>query len=136
MAVISKFNFDSLKNNPTNLNAINLQSLIGDGSKFFNNYFTATITISSAKDDAIVAYFEKMTGSTQSALVLASAVIYTSKVIGIDPMQTLDEFKKLDKGTLNQYLCQLLNLSRVGTSLVGVKLTAPKNKYVSRTIIA
>lgn len=136
MAVINKFNFDSLKNNPTNLNSINLQSLIGDGSKFFNNYFTATITISSAKDDAIVAYFEKMTGSTQSALVLASAVIYTSKVIGIDPMQTLDEFKKLDKGTLNQYLCQLLNLSRVGTSLVGVKLTAPKNKYVSRTIIA
>lgn len=136
MAVINNFNFDSLKNNPSNLQAINLQSLIGDGTKFFNNYFTATITISSAKDDAIVSYFEKMTGNHQSALALASAVIYTSQVLGIDPMQTLDEFKKLDRGTLNQYLCQLLNLSRIGTSLLGVKTKAPKNKYVSRTIIA
>jgi hypothetical protein len=135
MAVVNKFDISSLKNNPTNLSGINLQSVIGDGSKFFNNYFNKPITISTAKDDAIVAYFETMTGDVKSATVLASAVIYTSNALNADPMEVLDEFKKLDKGILNTYLCQLLNLNRVGTSLLGVKTKSPKNKYVSRTII-
>ena len=135
MAVINKFDLSSLKNNATNLSAVDLKSIIGDGTKFFNNYFDKPLTISSAKDDAIVAYFESITGNTKSATVLASAVIYTSSALNVDPMSVLDEFKKLDKGVLNTYLCQLLNLNRVGTSQLGVKLKTPKNKYVSRTII-
>ena len=106
-----------------------------DGTKFFNNYFNKPVTISTAKDDAIVAYFESITKNTKSATVLASAVIYTSSALGIDSMSVLDEFKKLDRGVLNTYLCQLLNLNRIGTSLLGVKTKLPKNKYVSRTII-
>lgn len=135
MAVVNKFDLTSLKNNPSNLSAVNLQSVNGDGTKFFNNYFNKPITISTAKNDAIVTYFEGVTGDNSSAMVLASAVIYTSNSLGVDPMSVLDEFKKLDKGVLNTYLCQLLNLNRVGTSLLGVKTKAPKNKYVSRTII-
>jgi hypothetical protein len=135
MAVINTFDVSTLKNNPSNLTSVNLQNIIGDGSKFFNNYFNKPISISSARDDAIVAYFENLTGSVDSAMVLASAVIYTSVAVGIEPIAVLDEFKKLDRGVLNTYLCQLLNLNRVGTSLVGVKTKAPKNKYVSRTII-
>jgi hypothetical protein len=135
MAVINKFDLSSLKNNSTNLSAVDLQTMIGDGTKFFNNYFNKPVTISTAKDDAIVAYFEKVTGSTKSATVLASAVIYTSSALSVDSMAVLDEFKKLDKGVLNTYLCQLLNLNRVGTSQLGVKLKTPRNKYVSRTII-
>jgi hypothetical protein len=115
--------------------AVDLQTIIGDGTKFFNNYFNKPISISTAKDDAIVAYFEGLTRDNRSAMVLASAVIYTSSSLGVDPMVVLDEFKKLDKGVLNSYLCQLLNLNRVGTSLLGVKLKTPRNKYVSRTII-
>jgi len=135
MAVINKFDLSSLKNNSTNLKAVDLQSIIGDGTKFFNNYFDKPVVISTAKDDAIIAYFETVTGNTKSATVLASAVIYTSSALNIDAMAVLDEFKKLDKGVLNTYLCQLLNLNRVGTSLLGVKTKTPKNKYVSRTII-
>lgn len=135
MAVVNKFNLSSLQNNPSNVQAVNLQTLIGDGTKFFNNYFNKPVTISTAKDDAIVAYFEGLTGEQHSAIVLASAVIYTSSALGVDSMVVLDEFKKLDRGVLNTYLCQLLNLNRIGTSLLGVKLKSPRNKYVSRTII-
>lgn len=135
MAVVNKFDLSSLSNNPSNVQAVNLQAIIGDGTKFFNNYFNKPISISTAKDDAIVAHFESLTGDNRSAIALASAVIYTSTSLGVDPMVVLDEFKKLDKGVLNSYLCQLLNLNRVGTSLLGVKLKTPRNKYVSRTII-
>jgi hypothetical protein len=50
-------------------------------------------------------------------------------------MSTLDEFKKMPIGELNDYLVMFLNLERKGTSYLGV-INAPKiNKYVERTIL-
>jgi hypothetical protein len=51
-------------------------------------------------------------------------------------MAVLDEFKKLNKDQLGPYMSYFLNLSRVGTSLIGVQNVTTKNKYVARTIIA
>jgi len=134
MAVIT--NFDELKSSPTNLGPVNLNTITGDGSRFFNNFFNKSISISTAKDDAIVSFFEKYADNKQSALAIASAVIYTSRSQNIDPMLVLDEFKKLEAGKLSAYLSYFLNLSRVGTSLLGVNNQVVKNKYVARTILA
>lgn len=134
MAIINPF--DQLKKNPSNLGQINLNALIGDGSKYFNNYFDKTITISTAKEDAVVSYFEKVTDNKESALALASAVVYTSRIQGIDPMLILDEFKKLNRDQLAPFIAQFLNLNRVGTSLIGVQKVPTRSKYVSRTILA
>jgi hypothetical protein len=134
MAIVNPF--DQLKKNPSNLGQINLNALIGDGSKYFNNYFDKTITISTAKEDAVVSYFEKITDNKESALALASAVVYTSRIQGIDPMLILDEFKKLSRDQLSPFIAQFLNLNRVGTSLIGVQTVPTRNKYVSRTILA
>jgi hypothetical protein len=134
MAIVNPF--DQLKKNPSNLGQINLNALIGDGSKYFNNYFDKTITISTAKEDAVVSYFEKITDNKESALALASAVVYTSRIQGIDPMLILDEFKKLSRDQLSPFIAQFLNLNRVGTSLIGVQKVPTRNKYVSRTILA
>jgi hypothetical protein len=134
MAIVNPF--DQLKKNPSNLGQINLNALIGDGSKYFNNYFDKTITISTAKEDAVVSYFEKVTDNKESALALASAVVYTSRIQGIDPMLILDEFKKLNRDQLAPFIAQFLNLNRVGTSLIGVQKVPTRSKYVSRTILA
>lgn len=134
MAVVNTF--EQLKNNPSNLNAVDLNNLSGNGSKFFNNYFDNTISISTAKDDAVVGYFEKVTENRDSALALSSAVIYTARVQNIDVMAVLDEFKKLGKDQLGPYISYFLNLSRIGTSLIGVQNNAIKNKYVTRSILA
>ena len=135
MAVINN-KFDQLKHNPSNLNAVDLNRLVGDGSKYFNNYFDIPITISSAADDAILSFFEKITDNKESAVALASAVIYTSKVQSMDPMMVLDEFKKLSRDQLRPFVAYFLNLSRVGTSLIGVQTVPSRNKYVTRTILA
>lgn len=134
MSVINTF--DQLKNNPSNLTKVNLNNLTGDGSKYFNNYFNQTINISTAKDDAVVSYFEKICDNKESALALASAVIYTARVQNIEVMAVLDEFKKLSSEQLGAYVSYFLNLSRVGTSLIGVQNNTIKNKYVIRTIIS
>lgn len=117
----------------TNLTGINLDTTT-DVDKYFNNFFKQTIDISPLQNDAIVSFFETVTDNRESAVALASAVIYTSKQQQADPMQILDEFKKLNKGQLNAYLCMFLNLNRIGTSLLGVNTTPVKSKYVERSI--
>lgn len=117
----------------TNLTGINLDTTT-DVDKYFNNFFKQTIDISPLQNDAIVSFFETVTDNRESAVALASAVIYTSKQQQADPMQILDEFKKLNKGQLNAYLCMFLNLNRIGTSLLGVNTMPVKSKYVERSI--
>lgn len=105
--------------------------------KFFNNYFVTPATISSAQNDAVVAYFQKVTnGNIKSAAILASTVIYTAMSQGVDPMSIIQQFQAVNPGELNLYLAMFLNLNRVGTSLVGVNNAPINNKYVTRAILA
>ena len=104
--------------------------------KFFNNYFVTPATITANQNDAIVAYFQKVTnGNIQSAAILASTVIYTAMSQGIDPMSIIQQFQALKPGELNLYLAMFLNLNRVGTSLVGINNTPVQNKYITRAIL-
>jgi hypothetical protein len=121
---------------PTNLGQVNLNTRdAGDENTYFNNFFDVPVQVSSNIDAAVIAYFEQITDNKAGARALASAVIYTSLKQGIDPMSTLDEFKKMPVGELNDYLVMFLNLERKGTSYLGV-LNAPKiNKYIARTIL-
>ena len=135
MSVINTF--EQLKSNPSNLNTVNVNKVIGpDGTKYFNNFFNVPITISTAKDDAVLSYFESVTENRDSALALASAVIYTSRVQNMDVMEVLDEFKKLRQEQTSLFISYFLNLSRVGTSLIGVQNDPKRNKYITRTILA
>lgn len=119
----------------TNLSTIDLSVNVTDGREYYNNYVPTSIDISSAVDTSIVSAFERITGDKDSAKSLASAVIYTSKEQGLDPMVTLDEFLKLTPGQLDAYLCAFLNQSRVGTSYLGIRTSPATNKYVTRSII-
>lgn len=121
---------------PTNTNQVDLNTrAAGNENKYFNNFFDIPIQVSTNINSAVITYFEQIADNKESAKALASAVIYTSLKQGIDPMSTLDEFKKMPIGELNDYLVMFLNLERKGTSYLGV-LNAPKiNKYVERTIL-
>ena len=104
--------------------------------KFFNNYFSTPSTVTTNQNDAVLAYFEKVTnGNKQSAAVLASTVIYTSLSQGVDPMSIIQQFQALKPGELNLYLAMFLNLNRVGTSIVGVNSQSKQNKYISRAVL-
>lgn len=102
---------------------------------YFNNFFSPTFTVSPDVDAAIVSYFESVTDNRQSANILASAVMYTARTRGLNPMEVLNEFTKLPKGEVTSYLTMFLNLQRVGTSLLGLTTTPITSKYVARTIL-
>jgi len=123
--------------NAFNLSQVDLSNNKGTQSgKYFNNYFSKPTTVSSNQNDAVIAYFEKVTnGNKQSAAVLASTVIYTALAQGVDPMSIVQQFQALKAGELNLYLAMFLNLNRVGTSIVGANGQTVKNKYITRSIL-
>jgi hypothetical protein len=103
---------------------------------YFNNFFKPNFTVSQNVDDAIVGYFQTMTGNKESGAALAASVIYTAQTQDIDPILLLDEFRKLNKNELNAYLTMFLNLNRVSTSLLGLSNSPQLNKYIARSILA
>jgi hypothetical protein len=71
---------------------------INSTTEFFNNYFNDRFTTSPNINDAVVGYFQSVTGNKASGITLASTVIYTALSQGLDPMSLIDEFKKLPAG--------------------------------------
>lgn len=106
-----------------------------DSNTYFNNFFSPTFTVNPDVDAAIISYFGTVADNAGAAALLASAVIYTARMQGINPMAILDEFNKLPKGQVNDYLTMFLNLQRVGTSYLGITTQPTTSKYVARSIL-
>lgn len=101
---------------------------------YFNNFTLGTI--SNSQNDSLTGYFETYTGGNRAAAqTLASAVIYTSLVQGMNPMEVLQRFTELPIGQVDAFLATFLNLNRVGTSLLGLNNQPGANKYVKRAIL-
>lgn len=119
----------------TNLGQVDTNKLTNE-NKLYGNYTEPNYYVSQDINDAVLGFFEKKTGNKQSALALASAVIYTSLNLNADPLEVVKEFAKLDARTLNDQLTSFLNLNRKGTSYLGIKNYPQTGKYVKRAIRA
>jgi len=106
-----------------------------DPRGYFNNVFKPITSLQSDMVDAVETFFEIITKNKTSARVLASAVIYTAKNQGVDPLELIKEFQKMGPGQLNDSLSAYLNLNRVPTSLIGTLNNPSPNRFVERTIL-
>ena len=64
-------------------------------TNYFNNFYTQERFTSPMINDAVVAYFQTITGSVETGTNLAGAVIYTALQQGIDPMGIIQQLKQL-----------------------------------------
>jgi len=108
---------------------------LNNTTEYFNNFFTDRYTVSQNVNDAVVGYFQSVTGNKESGTLLAAAVMYTAQTQGLDIMSLIDQFRSLRPQELNAYLAMLLNLNRVETSLLGISNSPPISKYISRTLL-
>lgn len=119
--------------NPSNTSGINASNTASTQS-YFNNLNLPPISVSQNVDDAIIGYFQQITETKETARALAGAVILTAASQGVDPMETLTEFTKMEPGQLNSYTTMFLNLNRVGTSYLGINNSPTAPKYVAHMI--
>lgn len=117
----------------TNIKSANISNE-SSSTKYFNNFNLPVINVSNNINDAIIAYFEQIADSKEAARLVASAVILTAVSQGVDPMQTLEEFSKLPPGQLTSYTAMFLNLSRKGTSYLGINNSPEVSKYITHMI--
>lgn len=118
----------------TNLTGPDLSSS-NDARKYFNNFYSTDFSTSSQANDAIISFFEQYSGNALTAKNMAAAVIYTALAQKLDPMTVLQDFQKLNKGELNNYLAAFLNINRSPTSVLAVKNTTIVNPLISRTVL-
>lgn len=102
---------------------------------FFNNFFAPEVSLSQNVDDAVIGFFQTVTGDATTGRTMAAAVVFTAQTQNIDLMTLLDEFRKLNSNELNAYLTMFLNINRAGTSLLGLSNSPILNKYVARAIL-
>jgi len=118
-----------------NIEQIDLDT-INDSGQYFSNIFNQEINVSSAVDQAVLAFFEKRSGNLNSAKSMASALILSSLDKGLNPMEVLDRIQNLDTLDVDIYTAMVLNLSRVNTSVLGVVNKPPVSEYITRSVLA
>jgi len=104
-------------------------------TEYFDVFFKNGVNTSSNVNDAFVGYFQQVTGDKEAGVTVAASVLYVALNSGLEPMSLLDEFRKLNPGELNAYLTTILNVNRVGTSLLGITNTPQPNQYLTRAIL-
>lgn len=71
---------------------------VNSTTEYFNNYFSDSFTTSPNINDAVIGYFQTVTGDVDSGKALAATIIYTALSQGLEPMSLVDEFRKLKAG--------------------------------------
>ena len=119
-----------------NIGRVNANTQTGSTTTYFNNIAYPAIHTSQNIDDAVIGFFEQIARTKDSARAIAGAVILTAKSQGYDPMIILAEFAKVKVGDLTAYTAMFLNLSRKGTSYLGINNNPSSPKYIVRLIKA
>ena len=102
---------------------------INSTAEYFNNYFSDRFTTSPNINDAVIGYFQSVTGDVDSGKALAATVIYTALSQGLDPMSLVDEFRKLKAGRRVEVKTPIPNSSVIDSYTSYDQIVADKNEY-------
>ena len=102
---------------------------VNSTTEYFNNYFSDRLTTSPNINDAVIGYFQTVTGDEESGRTLAATVIYTALSQGIDPMSLIDEFRKLKAGRRVEVKTPIPASSVIDTYTTYDQIVADKNEY-------
>ena len=102
---------------------------VNSTTEYFNNYFSDRFTTSPNINDAVIGYFQSVTGDADSGKALAATVIYTALSQGLEPMSLVDEFKKLKAGRRVEVKTPIVSNSVNDSYTTYDQIVAHKNEY-------
>lgn len=104
-------------------------------TKFFNNYFSETLTFPTNQVDAVISFFEKRGFDKSAAISVATTLLQQAKLDNINVFKLLDTLKGLTELQLSAIVTEILNYNRERSSTLGFKRTSTSNKTEKRNII-
>lgn len=105
-------------------------------TRFFNNYFSKTLTFPSNQVDAVIAFFEKRGFDKTAAQSVATTLLQQSKLDDVNVFKLLDTLKGLDEVELSAIVTEVLNYNRAKTSTLGYRRQNAADKLEKRNIVA
>lgn len=72
-------------------------------TQYFNNFFNSSVTTTQNIDDALIGFFQSITGNKDSGRTLAASVLYTVTSQGLDVMSFIDELRTLKTGGIVEH---------------------------------
>jgi hypothetical protein len=74
---------------------------LNETQQYFNNFYVQQPVVGPGENDAVVAYFQMITGDRETGKTLAGAVVYTCIQQSLDPVAVVEQLKKFsDKNRL------------------------------------
>ncbi len=104
-------------------------------SNYFNNLGRDNAGVSVTLSENVINWFQSRTGSRDSAVLLANALVSTAESLNENPMTVINKLRSLQGDELAAMLSFYLNTNRIPTSLLGLKHPKKTVDYVQRTII-
>jgi hypothetical protein len=104
-------------------------------TQVFDNYFNKKLSFPSNEVDAVVAFFEKRGFEKASAISTATTLLNQAKLDGVKIFTLLDTLKGFNEIQLSAVVTEILNYSRLRTSVLGFKIQGSTEKLERRNIL-
>ena len=101
----------------------------------FDNYFNKKLSFPSNEVDAVVAFFEKRGFEKSAAIATSTSLLNQAKIDGVKVFTLLDTLKGLNEVQLSAVVAEILNYSRLRTSVLGYKIAGSDDKLEKRNVI-
>lgn len=103
--------------------------------KFFNRYFSDSISFPSNQVDAVVGFFEKKGFDKVAAASVATVLLEQSKIDNINVFEVLEGLSSFDKIKLTALVTAILNSNRSAASKLGYRESNGTPTYEKRNIL-
>jgi hypothetical protein len=103
-------------------------------TEVFDNYFNKKLSFPSNEVDAVVAFFEKRGFEKSAAISTSTSLLNQAKIDGVKVFTLLDTLKGFNEVQLSAVVAEILNYSRLRTSVLGYKIQGSSEKLERRNI--
>jgi len=104
-------------------------------TQVFDNYFNKKLSFPSNEVDAVVAFFEKRGFEKSAAIATSTSLLNQAKIDGVKVFTLLDTLKGFNEVQLSAVVAEILNYSRLRTSVLGYKIQGSTEKLERRNIV-
>lgn len=108
-----------------------------DAKKFFNTFYTQSITLSANTVNAAISFFISRGFSESASSSISAILLSQSKIDNVNVFQLIDTLKGLNEVQLSRVVSEILNYNRIRISTLGTRIDNSNNiEYEIRNIIA
>lgn len=121
-----------MTNLPRNATSNNTDQAVRE---FFDRFYQGKVEYSASQVDAVLGFFDDRGFDESASSSIATVLLQQAKRDRVDTFKLLDTLKGLDDSQLSALVTEILNASRIKSSVLGYRDRNVANPYEARNII-